>query len=65
MDLQEDEDDIWLMFIDCILRMFKIMLVWRASSKSILQEADFCVPVWRSDNIVMIIQLFSFGLPII
>ncbi len=25
----------------------------------------FCVPVWRSDNIAMIIQLFSFGLPII
>lgn len=37
-----------------ILRMLKIMLVWRASSNSILQKADFCVPVWRSDNVVMI-----------
>lgn len=65
MDLQQDEDDVWLMFFDCILRMFKSLLVWWASRKNILQEADFCVPVWRSDNIVMIIQLFSFGLPII
>lgn len=65
MDLQEDGDQVWLMYSDCLLRMFKIMLVWRASSENILQEADFCVPVWRSDNVIMIIQLFSFGLPII